>query len=260
MRGIEGKVTLITGAAKGIGFSIAERLSEEGAHTILVDVADGVKSAFERIRETNVKNLGYARLMDVTNREECYKVVDEIVKKLGKIDFLVNNAALLVQARFMDYTDEMFDQVMDVNVKGVFICCQAALRYMIKQNYGCIINIGSSSGKSGEPGANLYSATKGAVIRLTQAMSVEMAENGIRVNCVCPGPTDSDQYEKAVNERSRILGLNADEMRKKFDSGVPIKGKRPPKNVANVVAFMLSDEAAFITGEAINVSGGMVWW
>ena len=260
MKGIEGKVALITGAARGIGISIAEKLSEEGAHTVITDVSEEVKSAFLKINNDYPKNRGFARLMDVTRREECKRVVNEVVENLGKIDFLVNNAGILLQAQFMDYTDEMFDKLMEVNIKGVFICCQLALRHMIKANYGCIVNIGSQSGKSGEAGANLYSATKGAVIRLTQAMSLELAEHNVRVNCVCPGPTDTDMFEKAVNERSKVLGITPDEMRKRLDDSVPLKGKRSPKNVANAVAFLLSDESAFMTGQAINVSGGMVWW
>ncbi|TAK36906.1 MAG: SDR family oxidoreductase [Chloroflexota bacterium] len=256
----EGRVALITGAAQGIGFAIARRLSAAGVHTVITDVNAKVSSSFEELRQSYPENNGFAAQMDVTKKAEIDKVVSDVVDRYGHIDILINNAGILPQALLLETTEEMWDLTMNVNVKSVFLCSQAVLPHMIRQKSGVIVNTASQAGKFAEPGIPAYSTSKAAVIRLTQAMAHEMVQHNIRVNCVCPGATDTALLGSVFSDRSVVLGVTADEMRQDIVSQVPMGRLAVPDDIAKVVAFLASDDSAYMTAQAINVTGGRVWY
>jgi NAD(P)-dependent dehydrogenase (short-subunit alcohol dehydrogenase family) len=258
MQGLTNKVALVTGAARGIGFSIASRLAQEGAHTILTDISNHVNQSYKKIKAEFRDNMGFGALMDVTQKNEIHAVVEQILSKLGRVDILVNNAGILLQGLVLDTTEENWDLSMNVNTKSVFLCSQAVLPHMIRQKNGRIVNIASQAGKYAEVGIAGYCTSKAAVIRLTQCIALEMVEHNIRVNCVCPGATETDLVEKVFRERSKVLGISPAEMKRQFLEEIPMKRMAVPEDIANVVAFLTSDESAYMTGQALNVTGGRV--
>jgi len=260
MKGITGKIVLISGAAEGIGYAIARKLSEEGAHTILTDVSEKIFTSFENLSKEFPKNGGYASLMDVTNRNQVKENVENLFMKFGKIDILINNAGILPQANLLETTEEIWNMAMNINVKGVLICSQAVLPYMINQKKGIIVNSASQAGKYAEIGIPAYSVSKAAVIRLTQAIAHEMADHNIRVNCVCPGATETEMLNRVFRDRSKVLGITPDDMKKDIFNQIPMKRMAKPEDIANVFAFLVSDESSYMTAQAINVTGGRVWY
>lgn len=258
MQGLTNKVALVTGAARGIGFSIASRLAQEGAHTILTDISNHVSQSYKKIKAAFRDNMGFGALMDVTQKNEIHAVVEQILSKLGRVDILVNNAGILLQDLVLDTTEEKWDLSMNVNTKSVFLCSQAVLPHMINQKNGCIVNIASQAGKCAEVGISGYCTSKAAVIRLTQCIALEMVEHNIRVNCVCPGATETDLVKKVFRERSKVLGISPEQMKRQFLEEIPMKRMAVPEDIANVVAFLTSDESAYMTGQALNVTGGRI--
>jgi meso-butanediol dehydrogenase / (S,S)-butanediol dehydrogenase / diacetyl reductase len=260
MKGIAGKIAMITGAAEGIGFAISGKLSDEGAHTVLTDVSEGVFDSFKRLHRSYPRNDGFAEVMNVTDKSQITKVVNNVIDKLGKIDILINNAGVLPQVMFLETTEEIWDQAMNVNAKGVLLCSQAVLPDMIRRRDGIIVNTASAAGKCAEPGIPAYSASKAAVIRLTQAMAHEFVQDNIRVNCVCPGATDTEMLGRVFRDRSNVMGLTPDQMKENIYNQIPMKKMARPEDIANVVVFLVSDESSYMTGQAINVTGGRVWY
>jgi NAD(P)-dependent dehydrogenase (short-subunit alcohol dehydrogenase family) len=260
MKGIEGKVALITGGAQGIGLAIANRLAGEGAHTILADISKNVFSSFQKLYDDYPNNNGFATLMDVTNMNEINLVVEKVVNRNGKVDILINSAGILLESQLLDTTEETWDRTMDINVKSVLLCSQAVLPYMIKQKDGRIVNLASQAGKSAESGISAYCTSKAAVIRLTQCIAVEMVEHNIRANCVSPGATDTDMMANTFRNRAPVLGITPEEVRQRFYDEMPMKRMAYPEEIANVVTFLASDESSYMTGQALNVTGGRVWY
>jgi NAD(P)-dependent dehydrogenase (short-subunit alcohol dehydrogenase family) len=258
VNGLTGKVALITGAAQGIGLSIAGRLAKEGVHTVLSDISDKVYHSFESIKEYFPENKGFGILMDVTRQSEISRTIDKIISSLGGIDILINNAGIILQGKLLDTTEEQWDLSMNVNTKSVLLCSQAVLPYMIKDKSGSIVNIASQAGKSAEPGIAGYCTSKAATIRLTQCFALEMVEHNIRVNCVCPGATQTPLVDKVFRERFEVLGTSPEEVKEQFLREIPMKRIAIPEDIANVVAFLASEEASYMTGQAINVTGGRV--
>jgi len=208
MQGLTDKVALVTGAARGIGFSIANRLAQEGAHTILTDISNNVYQSFEKIKSQFQGNKGFGALMDVTKKIEIHNLVEQILNKIGRVDILVNNAGILLQDLVLNTTEDNWDLSMNVNTKSVLLCSQAVLPHMIKQKNGRIVNIASQAGKYAEVGIAGYCTSKAAVIRLTQCIALEMVEHNIRVNCVCPGATETELVKKFFRESFEVLGIH----------------------------------------------------
>src|SRR5450830_1194020 len=239
------KVSLITGAAQGIGLATAIKFAQEGAIVILCDIKQtGVDEAVAQCQALGATALGF--VMDVTQRQQIDEVVSRVKTQFGRIDVLVNNAGITQDARLQKMTLEQFDRVIDVNLRGVFHCAQAVADLMVAQGSGVILNASSVVGIYGNFGQTNYAATKFGVIGFTKTWSRELGPKGIRVNAVAPGfittPMVAAMPEKVLADLSTKVHLRR-------------IGK--PEEIANVYAFLASDEASYINGEVIEVSGGM---
>jgi 3-oxoacyl-[acyl-carrier protein] reductase len=239
------KVSLITGAAQGIGLATALKFAAEGATVIVCDVQQaGVDSAVAQCRALGATAEGF--VMDVTQRTMVDAVIARVVAQFGRIDTLVNNAGITQDARLQKMTLEQFDRVIDVNLRGVFHCAQAVADVMVAQGSGVILNASSVVGIYGNFGQTNYAATKFGVIGFTKTWSRELGPKGVRVNAVAPGfittPMVEAMPEKVLQE---------------LQAKVPLKRLGKPEEIANVYAFLASDEASYINGAVIEVSGGM---
>ncbi|MBK9572397.1 MAG: 3-oxoacyl-ACP reductase FabG [Rhodoferax sp.] len=242
---LSGKVSLITGAAQGIGLATALKFAREGATVIVCDVSlAGVDAAVSQCLDAGATAQGY--VMDVTQRAMVDAVVAKVVAQFGRIDVLVNNAGITQDARLQKMTLEQFDRVIDVNLRGVFHCAQAVADTMVAQGSGVILNASSVVGIYGNFGQTNYAATKFGVIGFTKTWSRELGPKGVRVNAVAPGfistPILSTIPEKVIAE---------------MEHRVPLRRLGKPEEIANVYAFLASDEASYINGAVIEVSGGM---
>ncbi len=246
---LKGKVALVTGASRGIGRAIAEKLASLGANVIITSTkAEVSQSVAKEISDKyNVTAKGYA--LNVANLSEFTNVVDEIVKEFGRIDILVNNAGITKDTLILRMKEEEWDEVINTNLKGVFNGCKAVAKYMLKQQYGKIVNISSVVGIMGNAGQVNYSASKGGVIALTKSLAKELASRNINVNAVAPGYIDTDM--------TRVL---PDNIKQEVLRLIPLGRMGKPEDVANVVAFLCSDESSYITGQTIVVDGGMVMY
>lgn len=239
------KVSLITGAAQGIGLATAIKFAQEGAIVIVCDVKQAaVDEAVHQCQATGAQAIGF--VMDVTQRDMVDATVKAVIDKFGRVDVLVNNAGITQDARLQKMTLEQFDLVIDVNLRGVFHCTQAVTDAMVAQGSGVILNASSVVGIYGNFGQTNYAATKFGVIGFTKTWSRELGPKGIRVNAVAPGfiatPILNTIPEKVIHE---------------MKDRVPLKRIGQPEDIANVYAFLASDEAAYINGTVIEVAGGL---
>jgi NAD(P)-dependent dehydrogenase (short-subunit alcohol dehydrogenase family) len=244
---------LVTGAGSGIGRAIALRLARDGWAVAVndVDPARAARVAGE-LQATGARAL--AIVADVGDREAALRMVAEAVASLGAVDLLVNNAGLCRLGALAEYAEADWRATFRVNVDGVFFCCQAALPHMLARARGVIVNLASWSGKAGAPFFGAYCASKFAVIGLTQSLAKEVAARGLRVNAVCPGLVAGTEMRAQVDAESRQLGRPTSIDRV---SWVPMGRLGDPEDVAGVVAFLASDDARYMTGQAINVTGGL---
>lgn len=244
---LRGKSTLITGAAGGIGFATAQRFAAEGA---MVMLADRQEAALASARETLLAGNPDARIetfvVDVVDSAGVAALVAAVLARFGRIDCLVNNAGITRDARLVKMTDEQFDQVIDVNLKGVYRCAQAVADPMIQQGSGVILNASSVVGLYGNFGQTNYAATKAGVIGFTRTWARELGPKGIRVNAVCPGFVKTPILESMP---STVI----DRMLEK----VPLGRLGQPEEIAAVYAFLASDDASYLNGSIIEVSGGI---
>jgi 3-oxoacyl-[acyl-carrier protein] reductase len=238
---LKDKVAIITGAAKGIGFSTAQRFAREGAIVILADMnLESVKAAAGQIQNAE------AYAMNVTDRASIQAAVDQVMQKHGRIDILINNAGITQDARLVKMTEAQFDAVIDVNLKGVFNCTQLIVPHMLEAKSGAIINASSVVGIYGNFGQTNYSATKFGVIGFTKTWARELGPKGIRVNAICPGFIATEMV-KAMPEN-----ILQDIERRSW-----LGRLGTPEEIANVYLFLASNEASFINGVALEVSGGI---
>ncbi|MET0517779.1 MAG: 3-oxoacyl-ACP reductase FabG [Burkholderiaceae bacterium] len=239
------KVCLITGAAQGIGLATAEKFAREGAVVILCDIKPAaVDAAVARCQALGAQARGF--VLDVTRREQVEAVVAEVGAAFGRIDVLVNNAGITKDARLQKMTIEQFDAVIDVNLRGVFHCAQAVADLMVAQGSGVILNASSVVGIYGNFGQTNYAAAKFGVIGFTKTWSRELGPKGVRVNAVAPGFVETP-----------ILASVPDKVLDQLREQVPLKRLGRPEEIANVYAFLASDEASYINGAVLEVSGGM---
>jgi 3-oxoacyl-[acyl-carrier protein] reductase len=245
MKRLEGKVSIITGAAQGIGLATALKFAAEGATVIVCDARQaGVDEAVRQCEALGARSQGC--VMDVTQRSRVNAVVAEVLERFGRIDVLVNNAGITQDARLQKMTLEQFDRVIDVNLRGVFHCAQAVVDCMSAQGSGVILNASSVVGIYGNFGQTNYAASKFGVIGFTKTWSRELGPKGIRVNAVAPGFIATP-----------ILGTIPEKVISEMEHRVPLRRLGQPEEIANVYAFLASDEAGYINGAVIEVSGGM---
>ena len=238
---LRNKVALITGAAKGIGFATAKRFTEEGAKVMLADLNEAaVMEAVGQLKHAE------PYILNVTDRASIQRAVDDIISKHQRIDILINNAGITQDARLVKMTEEQFDAVIDVNLKGVFNCTQLVVPHMLEAKKGAIVNASSVVGIYGNFGQTNYSATKFGVIGFTKTWAREFGQKGIRVNAVCPGFIATEMVKampenilQSIEQRSWMARLGT------------------PEEMANVYLFLASDEASYVNGVTIEASGGI---
>jgi len=243
---MQGRVAVVTGGARGIGRAIVEKLALLGADVVIADMLiDLAEESAAEISKLTQRNL-IALKVNVTDGKSTNELIDQTIKQFGKIDILVNNAGITRDTLILRMEEADWDAVLDVNLKGVFNCSKAAIRPMMKQRYGRIVNISSVSGQAGQAGQTNYSASKAGVIGFTKALAREVASRQITVNAVAPGfvPTylTNDLPEDLKNS---IL------------SATPVGRMGKPEEIAAAVAFLASEEASYITGQVLAVDGGM---
>ncbi|TMF79648.1 MAG: glucose 1-dehydrogenase [Chloroflexi bacterium] len=259
MNGLRGKVAIVTGGGRGLGYAIVERLVTEGVSVAILALhAESVHDAINNLGADRKDVIGL--VADVTLEEEVRDAVARTVAAFGHLDIMVNNAGTIVISPLVDMTTEAWDHVVDVNLRGVFLGCREAARQMIAQGRGGrIINGASGAGRRGGSLISAYSATKFGVIGLTQSLAVELAPHGITVNAYCPGHvTSTPMWDFIDREMASITGEEIGSARRAAESEAPLGRAGKPEEVAAAVAFLASDEAPFITGESLLIDGGLV--
>ena len=243
---LKDKVAFVTGGAQGIGRTISEELARAGAHVVLGDVnLEGAQATAEAINISG--GSASAVKIDVSNATEVREVFDFIIKDKKPVDILVNNAGITRDGLMVRMKESDWDLVLDINLKGSFLCSQQAAKQMMKQKSGAIVNIASIVGVMGNFGQANYSASKAGVIGLTKTLAREVASRGIRVNAIAPGFIDT--------EMTRVLD---EEVRQKLIEQIPLARLGLPEDVALCVSFLVSDKSSYITGQVINLNGGML--
>ncbi|XZG71488.1 beta-ketoacyl-ACP reductase [Chitinibacteraceae bacterium HSL-7] len=242
---LKDKVAIITGAASGIGHATAQKFAAEGAVVIVCDVNQGgIDAVVSELVGSGARAAGY--VVDVTKPQQIATMVDGVKAQFGRIDILVNNAGIVMDAQLYKMSEDQFDRVIDINLKGVYNCTKAVVDTMIAQQAGVILNASSVVGVYGNFGQTNYAASKFGVIGFVKTWAKELGKKGIRANAVCPGfvatPILNDMPEKVIQS---------------MEERVPMRRLAQPAEIANVYAFLASDEASYINGAAIEVTGGL---
>ncbi len=250
---LKDRVAVITGAAQGLGEALAKRLSDEGAKVVVADMNYEAAQAVAASLSDAI-----AVKVNVTSYEDCEAMAKAAVEKYGRIDLMVSNAAILISGAIEEMTYQQFSKVVDVNLNGYFNTCKAVVPYMKKNGKGAIVQINSKSGKKGSAKNCAYAASKFGGVGLTQSLALELAEEGIRVNSICPGNLlDSPLWVNSLYEQyARNQGTTKEKIREKYINQVPMRRGCQYEDVANLMVFLLSDEASYMTGQAVNVTGG----
>lgn len=255
--GLRDKVAIVTGAASGFGRAIAQALADEGANVAIADIDEPkAREATAEIQASGARAEAYR--FDVSNGDEVTAMVETVLGRFERIDVLANNAGIVgPQGPWAELSEEGFDRVVAVNLKGAFLCAKAVIPHMIERRSGKIVNSASCAAKSGEENNGLYSATKAAISNMTQSMAKELGGYNINVNAVCPSAMDTELMETVYRERSQYVGLDPDELREEIRSSSILPRALTVQDAAKLVVFLASDAASMMTGQAVNVTGGI---
>ncbi len=242
---LKGKVAVVTGGGRGIGYEIALALAGEGAHVAILDVLqEEAEAAVAAVRALGVEAESW--VVDVTNSDIVGDAIKQVIERFGSLDILVNNAGITRDGLLMRMKDEAWDLVLGINLRGAFICTRAVTRQMLRQKSGRIINIASIVGQIGNAGQANYSASKGGLIALTKTVAKELGSRGITANAIAPGFIQTEMTDKLTDEARDAMLKN-----------VPLQRYGGPAEVAKAVVFLAGDDAAYITGHVLNVDGGL---
>jgi len=253
---LKDKIVIITGAGSGIGRAIAIKFAQEGATIVIADLNEELSN--ELAKEIN--KIGRQCLViktDVANEESVKNMVDKTLEQFNRIDIVISNAGVSRMAKFIDITEEDFDFNMDINTKGGFLVSKAVSEIMTNQESGKIIFTISMAGKCGSPLYAHYNSSKAALLTYMQALALELAPN-IIVNGVCPGLVKTSMQEREIKWCAELQGISEDLVKSQYLSGIPLGRLEEPEDVANLVAFLASEDGDYITGQAINITGGMI--
>ena len=250
---LKNKVAIVTGSASGIGKAIAERFTKEGARVAIadLDLPAATKTA-EQIGSTAL-----AVQVDVGEMASVQAMVEKVRTQLGPVDILVNNAGVSYIIPFHECSEELWDKTIRVNLKGAFNCCRTVIKDMLGRKSGVILNMSSQSGKAGNSQYTAYCASKFAIIGLTQSLAVEYAKSGIRVNALCPGVVFTPLWNNMIADYARKRDMKPEEVRPYLEGKIPMGRLCSEEDVASAAVFLASDEAAYITGQSINLAGGL---
>ena len=250
MKDLTGKTVIVTGGASGIGRTTALSFLEMGSYVVVADIDENL--GLKLIQESKNDRLLFVKT-DISDETSCQRLIDTTVKKFGTLDVLINNAGIEICTPLHEMDIKQWDKIFSVNMKGVFLCSKYALKVMINNNKGVIINTCSVSGLVAWPDIPAYNATKGGVLQLTKSMAIDYSKNNIRVNCVCPGIIDTPLNEKSFSENNdEDINL----VRAKKEKLSPLGRLGTTKDVANAMLFLASDMSSYITGTSLIVDGG----
>lgn len=245
---LKGKVVIVTGAKSGIGLATAVRFADEGARVVVADV----REASQEVSELAKRGAEAVFVqVDVSNGSQVAALIEKTVAIFGRLDILVNNAGIELAKKVTDTTEAEWERLMNVNLKGVFLCSKSAIPVMQRNGGGVIVNVASELGLVGGSEIAAYTASKGGVVQLTKAMAIDHVSDGIRVNCVAPGPVSTPLLEEIIKSAS-----NSEQERQSIVSKTLLKRLARPEEIANVIVFMASDEASYMTGAIVSVDGG----
>ena len=242
---LDDKIAVVTGAGRGIGRAIAEKLGTEGATVVVTDIDEA--SAVETANAIGGKSIGLRT--DVTSKDSAQSMAEQVKTRFEKVDVLVNNAGWDKAGPFLESDESDWDRIVAINLYGMLHITKAVLPLMVDRGSGSVVNLGSDAARVGSSGEAVYSAAKGGVVSFTKTLAREVARNRINVNCVCPGPTDTELFAS--------IGGDDPKLREALTKAIPFKRLGDPRDLANAVAFLASDEAGYITGQTVSVSGGL---
>ncbi len=258
MKLLQDRVAIVTGAAQGLGEAIAHRLAGEGAHVVVADINSEDAKKVAAAVEAQHGRRAMAFSADVTDEAQVEKMVQGTVEEFGRLDIMVANAGIVISGEVTDFPTDQWRKVIKINLTGYFLCAKYAARVMKEQRSGVIIQINSKSGKKGSSKNSAYAASKFGGIGLTQSLALELGPYNVRVNAVCPGNLlDSPLWVNSLYDQyAKRWGISKQEVRQKYIAQVPLGRGCTYSDVCNVVLFLASNQASYMTGQAINVTGG----
>lgn len=252
---LKDKIAIITGGGRGLGLEIARGFVQEGAK-----VALAARNEMEIRKSAEELNRGDKRVTaikaDVSNAEDVRVLVKEVIERLGRIDILINNVGINYISNIVLSDDVKWHKVIETNLIGTSLCCKYAIKHMLKQHYGRIVNISSTAAKLGVPFCSAYSASKAGILGLTRSLAVELARENISINAICPGPIEGYLSEHTRGEWVKLFGVSSEEFQKRMREGIPRKKFIRVGDVVKLVIFLSSDLIGDLTGQAINIDGG----
>lgn len=253
---LEGKVAMVTGAGQGIGRGIALSLAQEGAHVVVNDIVwDTAQATAEEVKRLGRRSL--AVQADVSQSTQVSELVDRASEEFDAVHILINNAGIAVPAFITELSEETWDRTLRINLKSMFLCSKAVAPLMMEQGYGKIVNLSSKSGKKGGLWLTAYCASKFGVIGFTQSLALDLAPYGINVNAICPGTVYTPLWDNVLKDAyARKLNIDPEEVRDYYSSKIPLGREVTLQEIGNVVVFLCSDESSYMTGQAINITGG----